>query len=639
MSTLEAPVLRQANGWYQASLDEWNGLAPRTQVRAKIVFLVAVTVVAYHYSLYSLLQTIGLDTPLAYVGLVPLIAAGLALFNRYPRRPEPPINDRQLDVTLGVPLVAVAVLAGLVLPWRLGAMVWVNRIDLLFLPVFVTGAVVLLFGVRVAWRQKVALGYLILAWPWLYTTILLGTLGGFTSLTLGGLDDVLKVVPVAAAVPGGSSEGLYQVVHSGQAFTLSVVTACSGVDGMVGFILIGTALAAVASGSILRKALWLATGLVLLWLTNLGRLLLIFWVGSALGQHVAIGILHPVAGLAIFCVDVAIMGLLMRPFGLNPGPRPTAAARTVRSSAAAPRVFAVTAILVVAGLVLSVTNSNLRTYNPVAAASGAPKLTSYLADPSSPAGWTESFQAEYTVNRQFFGQTSRWFRYVYTTSSPALTTLHTSLPVTADVIDTADLNSFDAYGVTACYSFHGFTLRNVSQVGLADGISGQALSFSGGSTHQNWSLVYWIWPVATGQGTRYERVVLYLQNTPAATVSVTGVAAAGVRTSGGSPDPVESSLTDNRNFLVAFADQVITAQSHQDDTGVLIDALQSPGQASTFWADEANRGATGATPASTGVVPAVPTAAGTGTVASSVYPQFWANYDRKHPAVPSTVGG
>jgi hypothetical protein len=35
----------------------------------------------------------------------------------------------------------------------------------------------------------------------------------------------------------------------------------------------------------------------------------------------------------------------------------------------------------------------------------------------------------------------------------------------------------------------------------------------------------------------------------------------------------------------------------------------------------------------------VPNAAGTGTVASSVYPQFWANYDRKHPAVPSTVGG
>ena len=90
MSTLDTPVVRQATGWYQASLDEWNGLVPRTQVRAKVVVLVAVTVIAYHYSLYSLVQTIGLDTPLAYVGLVPLIAGGLALFNRYPRRSRAP---------------------------------------------------------------------------------------------------------------------------------------------------------------------------------------------------------------------------------------------------------------------------------------------------------------------------------------------------------------------------------------------------------------------------------------------------------------------------------------------------------------------------------------------------------------------
>ena len=187
---------------------------------------------------------------------------------------------------------------------------------------------------------------------------------------------------------------------------------------------------------------------------------------------------------------------------------------------------------------LSVADANLRTYNPVAAASGAPKLTSYLADPSSPAGWVSSFEAEYTVNKQFFGQTSRWFRYVYTTAAPSLTDLHTTLPVTADVIDTSDLNSFDAYGVTARYSFHGFTLRGVSDVGLADGISGQTLSFSGGSTHQNWSLLYWVWPVATGQGKRYERAVLDLQNTPQARVSVAGVPA---------PTPARRAVRPNRS--------------------------------------------------------------------------------------------
>ena len=184
MSTTESPILGRAVNWHRSTLSEWDALDDRTQTTAKALALVGVTVVAFHYSLISLLQTIGLDTPLAYVGLVPLIAAGLAWINRAPRVSEPAIHDRQLDYIVGLPLVGAATVASLVLPSRIGVMYWVNRIDLLFLPVFVVGATVLLFGVRIAWRQKVALGYLFLGWPWLYTTIFLGALGGFTSLTL-----------------------------------------------------------------------------------------------------------------------------------------------------------------------------------------------------------------------------------------------------------------------------------------------------------------------------------------------------------------------------------------------------------------------------------------------------------------------
>ena len=51
------------------------------------------------------------------------------------------------------------------------AMFWVWRIDLLTLPFFVVGAVAVIFGVRVLWRQKVAVGFLLLAWPYPYTTV------------------------------------------------------------------------------------------------------------------------------------------------------------------------------------------------------------------------------------------------------------------------------------------------------------------------------------------------------------------------------------------------------------------------------------------------------------------------------------
>ena len=482
-----------------------------TRTRAKIGALVVVTVVAYHYSLASLVQTIGLDTPLAYLGFVPLLAGGLAWLNRYPRVAEPAIFDRQLDYIIGLPLVAIAVLAQVVLPGRIGVMFWVNRLDLLFLPVFVAGATVLLFGVRVAWRQKVALAYLFLGWPWLYTSLLLGTLGGFTSLTVSGLSATLRVLHAATPVAG--NPGLFNVVHHGHGILISVVTACSGVDGMVGFLLIGAALAAIVSGSLLRKTLWLATGLVVLWLLNLARLLLIFWVARVAGQHLALDVLHPVAGIAMFCLGVGIMSAMLQPFGLARSA--VIRERNTPVSSATPRVFAVGAVLVVAALILAVSDGELRAFNPVASATGEPRLASFLADPAHPVGWTPTFETEYLMNKPLFGQDSRWFRYLYSMTAPGLTSLHSTLPVTADVIDAGTLSGFSAYGVTACYSFHGYTLRDVEAVDLGDGISGQALSYSGGTatSPQDWSIVYWIWPVETGTGTRYERVILYLQNT------------------------------------------------------------------------------------------------------------------------------
>lgn len=589
MSSTESPILTPATRWHRATLAEWYALDERTRTTYKVMLLIVVTVIAYHYSITSLVQTVGLDTPLAYVGLVPLIACALGWFNRTPRRTEPSIHDRQLDYTLGLSLLGAAVLGQAVLPSRLGAMYWVNRLDLLFLPLFVSGSTILLFGARVAWRQKVALAYLFLAWPWIYTNVLLGALGGFTSLTLKGLDASLDLVRVATPVAG--NPGLFSVVHAGRIVPISVVSACSGIDGMVGFVLIGTAMGSVVAGSLPRKALWLCTGLTLLWVTNLLRLLLIFWAGHVAGPHLALDVLHPAAGLVMFCVGVAIMAALLRPFGLKStrtgvssgGEVPRAA--DAIGGAAAPRVFAVTAILIAAALVLSVSDAGLYAYNPVAAATGEPKLGSFLADPASPPGWTPTFETEYTLGQPLFGSDSRWFRYLYTATAPNLSLLHSTLPVTADVIDAGSLTGFDAYGVTACYSFHGYTLEDVASVYLGDGITGQALSYSGGTSLQNWSIVYWIWPVETGSGIRYERVILYLQNTPWGTVSLAPQAPgeAVLTQELRHARPIEHRLLVNRAFLVDFARAIVSGQTHKKDTAVLIGAVQAPSQTAAFW--------------------------------------------------------
>jgi exosortase len=644
MTFTEMPVIGPAVGWQQAGRAEWERLTPRTQTRAKFGILVLATLAAYHYSIGSLARTLGSDTPLAYLGLVPVLALGLAWVKRRPNAYEPPIHDRQLDYSIGLPLIIIPLIASYVLPARLGAMAWVNRVDLLFLPFFVTGATILLFGVRVAWRQKAALLFLFLAWPWPYTNVLLGTLGGFRNATLHGLALALNVVPVAAPV-GSVNDGLFQVVHNGRAFPISIVTACSGVDGMVGFLLIGTALATLVRGPLLRKVLWLGAGLVLLWCMNIVRLLLIFGVGKQVGAGFALGVLHPIAGIVFFAFDMVLILAMLRVFGLhlptslqtrrvdtrvpahsvasNPAPAP--------GKAAAPHVYLVAVVLLATAVLVAGGNSRLRYFDPVANAAGEPKLASYLANPATPVGWTPAFQTEYLTSKSLFGGSSRWFRYLYSPTAPAHANLQSTLPVTADVVDAHGLAGFDAYGITACYSFHGYKLRDVGAVELGNGITGQALSFAGGHSHtQDWSIVWWIWPVRTGDGTRFERVVLSLQNTAAGRVT----APIGSAIPPATTDAVTRRLAVNRAFLVAFGREIVAGQSRLTDFDVRVTTEATPGSERAAWlAHEAPHAKSSTLPS--GVVPGGVVASG----ATGAEGAAWRRYQARHAAGGPAVSG
>lgn len=551
----------------------WLSLSATEQARIKVAGLGALVVAAFHYSLSSLLQTVDYDTPLAYVGLVPILAMLLAWLHRVPAPNEPSIHDRQLDYVVGLPMVVLALLGAYYLPDQMGLMYWFDRIDLLLLPVFVAGAAVLLFGTRAAWRQRFAIGYLFLAWPWPYSHVLLGTLNGFTNLTVSSLTRLIKVVRVAHSVSG--SPGLFEVTHHGQTFPVSVVTACSGIDGMVGFLLIGVGFAGTVSGSRLRKTIWLVLGAALLWMTNLGRLLLIFWAGEHYGENFAINILHPVAGLIIFCIGVILMALLIKPFGLKFFDSRSATAmsfRPVGAKAGTQKVFLAAGLVAVVAFALCVNNAKLSSYELVSTAAGEPKLAPFLASPATPSGWTADYETEYFINKPLFGQSSRWFRYLFFDSNTHVGDLQSALPVTADVIDAASLGGFNEYGVEACYNFHDYLLRDVAQVNLGNGIAGQAMSFSGSQGVGNWSVVYWIWPVETSTGTRYERIILYLQNTVGLDVRVDGKAPAvkGINNALNAASPTDEQLIENRAFLVAFAREVVAGQIKKTDTNVNI---------------------------------------------------------------------
>jgi exosortase/archaeosortase family protein len=550
----------------------WGNLSPRVRVASQLAVFVAVVAVAYSYSLTTLFQLADFNTPLSYISLVPFIALGLAAVHREPSRWEPPIHDRQTDYIIGLPLMGLALFINYELPSRLSAMFWVWRIDLLTLPFFVAGAVAVIFGVRVLWRQKLAVGFLFLAWPYPYSSALLWLLNAFTTATLFGISHILDVFHVAKPVPSLDNT-VFSIVHNGQAFNLSVVSACSGVNSVVGFLLIGSAFATIVKGPLVRKMVWLLGGMLLLWVFNLARIIIIFWTGRHYGESFAINVLHPFIGLVMFIIGVGIMIICIGPMGLTIGvgdPRAQgqqaanatgdAGGRPVRPLAV-PKFYVATAVVIVIAVLLGMNNISLRAYNLVANVSGQSKLISYIDQPVTPQGWTWRYQTTFSWAEPLFGDTSQWNRYTLYPRTGG--DLHAQTDVVADVIDTPDLQAFSAYGVEQCYQFHGFALANVAQVSLGGGITGQSLAYDS-QQYGSWTIVYWIVPVKIGVSTEYERVVLYVQNQRGVIAKATEGDDAGIRNLSGSlsaADATDVILRDNRDFIVAYARELIVAQA------------------------------------------------------------------------------
>jgi exosortase/archaeosortase family protein len=494
-------------------------LLPVDSLGARLAALGVSVVLAYHYSLLTLGRDLGLDTPLAYLGLVPFMAVGIALLA--PRRPAgPDIHDRQVDLIVGLPLVAAALFAQAALPGRLGSNFWLYRVDLLTLPVFVAGCVALLFGVRALARFWVPVAFLVLAWPVPYAWLIEHVLGATTTTTLAGIRRALHVVHVAVPTVGGDGS-VFTIVHGGVAYQVDVASSCSGVNSIVGFALVGGAFAAVVRGARARKAAWLALGLVLVWALNIGRIVTIFWAGRLWGERVAVDGLHPVLGLVVFAGAVVAMVCALPVFRLRIGDPVAAPAVPLRARLSARpraahgmRLAGVT--LAVAAVLLAGLDGALTRFELTAGDFGAARVTAFDQHPSVVPGFSASPVASYAWVTRFFGGGSSWQRLEYTpTSTFGGTRVATPMaPVIADVIDSKSIEPFNSYGIEACYQFHGYSVHGEHEVDLG-GVLGHALTYRDRS--RSWNVVYWIWVVDAGAGhRRYERVVL-LQPTGGAT--------------------------------------------------------------------------------------------------------------------------
>jgi exosortase/archaeosortase family protein len=545
----------------------------RTALRGSAIRYLALVVlvsVAYHQSLLSLLRNLALDTPLAYLGLVPMIAIGLAVVLTRRADMAPPIHDRQLDFIIGLPLLGVAALSNYVLPAKFSTLYWVWRIDMLTLPIFVAGAAVLIFGTRATWKARLPIGFLFLAWPYPYTLALFRWLDGFTTITIKVLSRAVAIVPWAIHDPTG--DGSRFAIGSGaKKFTVSVASQCSGANGLLGFLLVGGALMALVKGPRLGKFSWLLVGAVVTWMLNVVRIMFIFFIGRTWGEKVAIDGFHPFIGMVLFNVGIITLVLVMRRFRLNfPG---RAAARQSPSSGTLSKVvlpklrfalpIALSAVMIVGSL-----NAKIVRYSLVASDLGVPRLSSFASAPPTISDWAPTTKgASYDWARRFFGDDSTWNRFWLAPPTETTGKLWGNTPILADVITGSSVARLNAYGIEACYKFHGYNLADQVSVDLGGGVKGTSLRWKDGDGPV-YTTVYWHWPVLEDGKRRFERVTLLLGDRGSTAVAKTDVdfgtlssRIEGALTRGDlAVSKVELHNQELRSYLVSVARELVAGQ-------------------------------------------------------------------------------
>jgi exosortase/archaeosortase family protein len=473
--------------------------------------LVLCVVLAYHYSLQTLFEEMGQQTPLAYLGLIPLLALLLAVVLARTRPAGPDIHDRYLDYIIGVPLLTVAMGLMVFAPGGLPSLYWLHRLDLLSLPLFVAGAISLTFGVRALVRIRAAVLFLFLAWPYPYVVFLDHELSWFTDTTGAAVKAVLQVIPVASVAPNGDFL-VSHVTGLSQTFTVTVSSACSGINSGIGFLIVGAAAAILMRGRLTLRLLWLAAGTALLFMVNVVRILLVLGAGRLFGEHFAIDILHPAIGLLMILGATLVMLVLLPHFHLSLGVPGAGRAKGEARQRMVPTLAVRRArvpllVLAAASLVAMVANAGMSRYELLAFGLGPSRLSPSSVASAPARGWTLSEAAAYPWATRYFGGSGTWTRYAYVaTSTPS-----DSAPpaaVTVDVIGTSDLGTFSTYGLEACYGFHNYTLLQTQTVDLGGGLNGKVLRYSIPGTSGYWLGLYWEWPVSVTGGERYQRVVL-----------------------------------------------------------------------------------------------------------------------------------
>jgi exosortase/archaeosortase family protein len=244
--------------------------------------------------------------PSTYV-VVPILMLPLFILFTFKSDIEPAAKRR--DVAIGATLFAAFIALTVILRIYFSFYFISFRLDLLLIPLAIAALASILFGVFSIGRFKGAMAYAILASPSLIYP-LFKTSGAFAQINTIAVYDVIKLF-----IAGVHYSAPITIAANG--YNIGIGTACVSIGIFLALAFFLIPIAYLYDGKAGKKALWVASGIVLLLVLNLVRMTSISLVWLAYGPNQTALFVHTFIGVVLFYVVIALMILISRFYGLE----------------------------------------------------------------------------------------------------------------------------------------------------------------------------------------------------------------------------------------------------------------------------------------------------------------------------------
>ena len=176
-----------------------------------------------------------------------------------------------------------------------------SGLDVLSLPLFVAGGILLFFSITTLEKLLFPVLYLFLLWTPLFQP-LVSTQLGITNFT----SDIVFIPIMLSGLPIERDGNIF---YSGSKVSLEVVPECVPLSAMIALFCFLLPFAYVARGETKNRLAWLATWVAGGWLLNVVRILVVLLIWYYSGISLALQVFHSLGGNIIF--DIVLIASLL----------------------------------------------------------------------------------------------------------------------------------------------------------------------------------------------------------------------------------------------------------------------------------------------------------------------------------------